>query len=59
MQQGASSAKTRFRLHILTRRKAGARSDPYSVFSKLLRNGNPPDDWNDLLAFEAAGVRIE
>jgi toxin YhaV len=32
-----------------TLRKAGARSDPYSVFLRRLASGNPPDDWQDLL----------
>ena len=32
-----------------TLRKAGARSDPYAAFSRQLREGNPPDGWEDLL----------
>jgi toxin YhaV len=32
-----------------TLRKAGARSDPYAVFTKRLKEGNPPDDWNALI----------
>jgi len=31
-----------------TLRKAGARTDPYAIFSKRLRDGDPPDDWDDL-----------
>jgi toxin YhaV len=31
-----------------TLRKAGARTDPYAVFTRRLRDGNPPDDWNAL-----------
>ena len=31
-----------------TLRKAGAQSDPYTIFTKRLQEGNPPDDW-DLL----------
>jgi toxin YhaV len=31
-----------------TLRKAGSRTDPYAVFEKRLRHGNPPDDWDDL-----------
>ena len=31
-----------------TLRKAGSSSDPYAVFSKRLREGNPPDSWEDL-----------
>lgn len=30
-------------------RSAGSRSDPYSVFQKMLERGNPPDDWAALL----------
>jgi toxin YhaV len=33
-----------------TLRKAGAASDPYSVFAGMLAHGNPPDDWPRLLA---------
>ena len=36
-----------------TLRKAGSRTDPYFVFEKRLREGNPPDDWDDL--FRKAG----
>jgi toxin YhaV len=32
-----------------TLRKAGARSDPYAVFTKRLQDGNPPDNWESLL----------
>lgn len=28
-----------------TFRSAGSKSDPYAVFAKMLRRGNPPDDW--------------
>ena len=31
-----------------TLRKAGSRTDPYLIFEKRLREGNPPDDWDDL-----------
>ena len=30
--------------------KAGARTDPYTVFRRKLDQGNPPDDWATLLA---------
>lgn len=30
-------------------RKAGGRTDPYVIFGKKLRTGNPPTDWSDLL----------
>jgi toxin YhaV len=33
-----------------TLRKAGAGTDPYAVFARMLANGNPPDDWPALLA---------
>jgi toxin YhaV len=33
-----------------TLRKAGASSDPYAVFAKMLGSGNPPDNWPALLA---------
>lgn len=33
-----------------TLRKAGAKSDPYSVFRAMLKRGDPPDDWRALLA---------
>ncbi len=32
-----------------TLRKAGAASDPYTVFARMLAQGNPPDDWPSLL----------
>ena len=31
-----------------TLRKAGSLTDPYSIFNKRLREGDPPDDWDDL-----------
>jgi len=31
-----------------TLRKAGSRTDPYAIFNKRLREGDPPDDWDDL-----------
>ncbi len=33
-----------------TLRKTGAANDPYAVFARMLANGNPPNDWADLLA---------
>lgn len=33
-----------------TLRSAGSRSDPYAVFEKMLGRGNPPDDWDALIA---------
>jgi toxin YhaV len=32
-----------------TKRKAGAKTDPYVVFEKRLKQGNPPSDWDELL----------
>lgn len=32
-----------------TLRKAGASTDPYAVFAKMLASGNPPDDWHELM----------
>jgi toxin YhaV len=31
-----------------TLRKIGSRSDPYAIFNKRLRDGDPPDEWDDL-----------
>jgi toxin YhaV len=28
-----------------TLRQSGSRTDPYSVFQKMLKQGHPPDDW--------------
>jgi toxin YhaV len=33
-----------------TLRKAGATTDTYAVFARMLASGNPPDDWTSLLA---------
>jgi len=33
-----------------TLRKAGASTDPYAVFARMLANGTPPNDWPALLA---------
>lgn len=30
-------------------RQAGGRNDPYVVFGKLLKKGQPPDDWPELI----------
>ena len=32
-----------------TLRSSGAKTDPYSFFQKMLKSGNPPDDWDTLL----------
>lgn len=33
-----------------TLRTAGSKNDPYAVFKKMFNQGNPPDDWQALLA---------
>ena len=33
-----------------TLRSAGNKTDPYAVFAKMLRQGNPPNDWVSLIA---------
>lgn len=33
-----------------TLRAAGSKTDPYLVFKKMLKSGNPPDDWSALVA---------
>lgn len=35
-------------------RQSGGRNDPYEVFRRMLKSGNPPNDWTALLR---AGVR--
>lgn len=37
-----------------TLRSAGSKSDPYTVFEKMLERGNPPDDWASLVAASQA-----
>lgn len=32
-----------------TKRAYGSKTDAYSVFARMLKAGNPPDDWNGLL----------
>lgn len=32
-----------------TLRKAGGKHDPYAVFRRMLKSGNPPDDWDALV----------
>ena len=32
-----------------SQRKAGSKTDPYSVFTAMLQRGNPPDTWDDLV----------
>jgi toxin YhaV len=40
-----------------TLRTYGAKSDAYAVFRRMLERGNPPDDWNALLAAARAARR--
>jgi len=35
-------------------RSSGSKSDPYAVFRKMLGKGNPPDDWEALVASSRA-----
>ena len=37
-----------------TLRSAGSKTDPYAVFEKMLKRGNPPDDWAGLVAASRA-----
>ncbi len=44
-----------------TKRAYGSRADAYAVFAKMLKAGNPPDDWDALLASAKAaptGARL-
>ncbi|CAB5671300.1 Toxin YhaV [Delftia tsuruhatensis] len=36
-------------------RSAGSQSDPYALFEKMLGRGNPPDDWDSLIAASQQG----
>jgi toxin YhaV len=39
-----------------TLRAYGSATDAYAVFRKMLKRGNPPDDWNALLAADKANA---
>jgi toxin YhaV len=39
-----------------TLRKAGAKTDPYVIFEKRVRSGEPPDHWDDLVACSSAAL---
>ena len=42
-----------------TKRAYGSDTDAYQVFQRMLKNGNPPDDWLNLLAeAKRAGKRL-
>ena len=36
-----------------TLRSSGSKTDPYAVFTRMLAQGNPPDDWASLIASSA------
>jgi len=36
-------------------RSSGSKSDPYAVFEKMLKQGNPPDDWKSLVIASRSG----
>ncbi len=38
-----------------TLRSSGGKSDPYTVFRKMIGRGNPPDDWSSLVASSKSG----
>lgn len=42
-----------------TLRKAGAASDPYAVFARMLARGHPPDDWPALLSAAQARDAVQ
>ena len=42
-----------------TLRSAGSKTDPYTVFARLLAQGNPPDDWASLIARSAQNPKPE
>jgi toxin YhaV len=39
-----------------TLRSSGSKSDPYSVFARMLKLNNPPNEWNELLAASKSGL---
>ena len=42
-----------------TLRKAGAKTDPYTVFARQLARGDPPSDWPDLLAMAKQPTHVQ
>ena len=42
-----------------TLRSSGSRTDPYTVFARMLARGNPPDDWASLMAASRQGWEAE
>ncbi len=42
-----------------TKRTYGSKNDAYAIFKKMLDKGNPPDNWNELLAAVSASESNE
>lgn len=42
-----------------TLRSSGSKSDPYAVFEKMLSRGNPPDEWQMLVAASRSKWPVE
>ena len=42
-----------------TLRSAGSKTDPYTVFTRMLAQGNPPNDWASLIAGSAQNPEPE
>ena len=42
-----------------TLRSAGSRTDPYSVFTRMLARGEPPSDWASLIAGSAQNPQLD
>ena len=42
-----------------TLRSSGSRTDPYTVFARMLARRNPPDDWASLIAASRQGPQPE
>lgn len=38
-----------------TLRSSGSKTDPYTIFQKMLKQGHPPDGWDQLLAVSKTG----
>jgi len=42
-----------------TLRAVGSKSDAYAVFQRMLKRGNPPDDWTTLVKASRTGWKTE
>ena len=42
-----------------TLRSSGSKTDPYTVFARMLAQGTPPDDWASLVTASRQGPRPE